>query len=305
MTGHEESSKNVTFDILQLMIDKTSQRLSISRDIAEQQALLVALRDALVDSTPNTKNDESSANEVLYALSDVTQEWSRHGVPVHLWRMWFVHGFSPRAAAHWIQLGVPLGYAVFYRESGLDEYMYERWVSFHQLGEFGDPATSENVVALIKTVQDIRGISVGVANKWVQKGISVWDMSVWVRAGYTPAKAQAAIKQGATVTQFSDDDYVPIPGASWGKIEKLANKFDWELKEITYGRFSRAKWEKKNIELDITFASSGRVHHFVAIRRKSGNRNITYPAAFHNRRGVTPLLKFLHDENINDVPWGE
>jgi hypothetical protein len=192
-------------------------------------AALVALRDALLRFAPADENNdaETNAKKVLAAFDNDAQPWVQAGVPASRYLQWAVFGFNPKDAAAWERAGVPIEYALHFRGEKFDPQWWPTWQQVHDLAVDDPLPLMAQMFHLVRSAHTLK-LGPSKVNQWVEAGVRVDDIPVWFQAGYTPAKARAAMKKGVTVTQAAEQA-APIPGPTWTKVASQAKEAGWVL----------------------------------------------------------------------------
>jgi hypothetical protein len=223
------------------------------------RAVLIALRDALIRFVPPTAEDtDTPARRVLAAFDDDQQEWAQAGVAPGNWRHWEALGFRPGDAGAWERAGVTVEYALHFRSLLFQASWWSSWVQVHDLADDDQQIVVARMFHLIGQAGNLK-LGLSQVNKWVERGVPVWDISVWFGAGYTPAKAAAAISKGTTVKQVSRQAEL-VPGPSWIKVKNAAVKHNWKVvsKNMFEGEYVILWSDGKRASLHTKFGVGGK-----------------------------------------------
>jgi hypothetical protein len=260
----------------------------------DKNALLAVVKEALNRWDGPVQTNKTEAGKVLFALDAATQEWAIAGVNLSMWRAWKVLRFSPQVAHEWEKLGVTVDRAVFYRDLEISPAMFSRWATKHTTSE-GDKY--QTVEALVSFVKNSEVLTCRSADNWVKRDISIWEAEKWVKAGYTPAKAEAAITKGLSVEDVAGEAL--IPGASWSKVSKLMNKHGWRLDSITKNRYRfNLVWKKNTRDINMSFSLAGRLSSFYMYE---GGSHVWMKTREYGYRGIAALTRLIEAEDRGEI----
>lgn len=192
----------------------------------EKNAMLRALCDALNTWEPISSNSVSDAEAVMFSLDPRTQQWAAAGFTADTWQQWSLFGFEPKHAKEWNREKVPFEYALHFDDCRLTPAMYKQWATIYP----SDSSAHINVYKATLFTQSYQGLTINEAHKWAERGIGVYDAKVWLEAGYTPSKANKAIREGVSVQDIQEtaDANMPhIPGSTWPKIRRHMEESQW------------------------------------------------------------------------------